>query len=89
MAVNINTLIALASFMLALFTTATGAILWYANTEKKRYAAERDFAQLKRNQESISGSIDQLLSELDRRMDIIERDLLEMKSFLIRKNKDD
>ncbi|MFK0730926.1 MAG: hypothetical protein ACIWVG_07105, partial [Gloeotrichia echinulata HAB0833] len=80
--VDINTLIAFFSFALALFTTGTGAILWYANTEKKKYAAERDFAHLKRNQESISEGIDHLLTELDRRLDTIERDILEIKSCL-------
>ena len=86
---DINTLIALSSFALALFTTATGAILWYVNSEKKRYASERDFAHLKRNQEGISEGIAHLLSEMDRRLDLIERDILEVKTFLFRKIRDE
>lgn len=87
--IDINTLVAFCSFALALFTTATGAILWYANSEKKRYAAERDFQHLKRSQESISSGIANLLHELDRRLDVIERDILEIKSFLFRKGNED
>ena len=87
--IDINALISLFSFMLALFTTASGAILWYVNSEKKKYAAERDFAHLKRNQEAISQSVAALLEEFDRRQDVLERDILEIKSYISRKSRND
>ena len=88
---DINTLIAFFSFVLALFTTATGAILWYVNSEKKKYASERDFQHLKRNLENISNGMAELLNEMETRLDTIERtigrDILEIKMH-ITKNKD-
>ncbi|MBW4644756.1 MAG: hypothetical protein KME23_17635 [Goleter apudmare HA4340-LM2] len=84
---DINTLVALCSFALALFTTATGAILWYVNSEKKKYASERDFNHLKRNQEQISQGIGQLMVEMDRRLDAIGHDILEIKAEFRHKEK--
>ncbi|MFK0732079.1 MAG: hypothetical protein ACFKPT_13850 [Gloeotrichia echinulata GP01] len=82
MKLDINTFVALCSFALALFTTATGAILWYVGTEKKKFAAEREFLHLKNNQISISAGIAELFKEMDRRLDIIDRDILEIKNIL-------
>lgn len=84
--INVSTLISLSGFLLAATTTLAGAILWYVNTEKKKYAAERDFQHLKRNQEQISQGLGDIVQELerhfdkvDRRFDQIERDILEIK----------
>ncbi|WP_427159401.1 hypothetical protein ACQFX9_25785 [Aliinostoc sp. HNIBRCY26] len=75
-------LIALGSLALATITTVIGGILWYANAEKKKYAAERDFAHIRRNQEQMQLGLNTLLQELDRRFDVVERDILEIKSTL-------
>jgi len=82
MKIDINILIAFSSFVLALLTTGAGAILWYVGTEKKKFAAEREFLHLKNNQISISAGIAELLKEMDRRLDIIDRDILEIKNIL-------
>ncbi|WP_017652564.1 hypothetical protein [Fortiea contorta] len=84
---NANFFVALCSFALALFTTATGAILWYVNSEKKKYASERDFLHLKRNQEQISQAIAQVMIEMDRRLDLISHDILEIKAEFRHKDK--
>lgn len=75
-------LIALGSLALATITTVIGGLLWYANAEKKKYAAERDFAHIRRNQEQMQLGLNTLLQELDRRFDVVERDILEIKSTL-------
>lgn len=69
-------LIALGGLTLATITTVVGAILWYANAEEKKYAAERDFAHIRRNQEQMQQGLNTLLNEFDRRFDVVERDIL-------------
>ncbi|MBD2416093.1 hypothetical protein FACHB389_35550 [Nostoc calcicola FACHB-389] len=75
-------LIALGGLILATVTTVMGGVLWYANAEKKKYAAERDFAHIRRNQEQMQQGLNNLLHELDRRFDVVERDILEIKASL-------
>ncbi|WP_414576936.1 hypothetical protein [Anabaena sp. CCY 9402-a] len=75
-------LIALGGLILATITTVMGSILWYANAEKKKYAAERDFAHIRRNQEQMQQGLNDLLRELDHRFDTLDRDVLEIKSTL-------
>lgn len=75
-------LIALGGLVLATITTLLGGVVWFANAEKKRYAAERDFGHIRRNQEQIQTGLNNLLRELDRRFDTVERDILEIKSTL-------
>ncbi|AKG21497.1 hypothetical protein [Calothrix sp. 336/3] len=77
---DISTLTSFGSLLIAASTTFAGALLWYVNSEKKKYAAERDFAHLKRNQEQIQQGIVQILDELDGRFDRVERDVLEIKA---------
>lgn len=75
-------LIALGGLVLAALTTVLGGVVWFANAEKKRYAAERDFAHIRRNQEQMQQGLTSLFNELDRRFDTVERDILEIKTSL-------
>ncbi len=79
---TVGDLIALGSLILATATTVIGALVWYANSEKKKYAAERDFAHIRRNQEQMQQGLTNLFNEIDRRFDTVERDILEIKSSL-------
>lgn len=72
-------LIALCSLFLACFTTLIGAILWYAQSEKKKYASERDFQHIRNNQKNISDSIALLTKDIEDKLDEISRDILEIK----------
>lgn len=83
---DINAVIALAGLALAFTTTILGAIVWYAQTEKKKYAAERDFNHLRRNIEQLTGSIDYQTGELDKNFENLQRDILEIKMHLGMKN---
>ncbi|NEU76945.1 hypothetical protein PI95_031730 [Hassallia byssoidea VB512170] len=90
---NIQTSIAAGAFILALFTNIVGVIVWallaYASAEKKKYAAERDFNHLKNNQKNISDGIahiasdfDKSFEDLDKRLNSIDHDLLEIRTYL-------
>ncbi|OUC11594.1 MAG: hypothetical protein B0A82_26945 [Alkalinema sp. CACIAM 70d] len=60
---------AIMTFLGGGITGAIGGILtaarWYADSEKKKYAAERDFAHLKRNQEQLSESLKMIGEEVE------------------------
>lgn len=54
----------------------------YADGEKKKYAAERDFAHLMRQYEALSLNLSTLHELGDRRLDGIEDDLRDIKGLL-------
>ena len=73
------------TFALALGGHVTWAVVFFANSIKRRYAAERDFNHLKNNQKQITDNIAFGFKEIDDRFDRIDRDLLEIKAYLIGK----
>ncbi len=79
---NASDTIALLALVLAIFTTAGAVLLSYVQAEKKKYAAERDFAHLKRNIEQLSQSIGFQTKELEERFDQLQRDILDIKVYL-------
>lgn len=90
---NVQTLIALGAFLLALLTNIFGVVIWYAvwyaSSEKKKYAAERDFNHLRNNQKDISDGIAHIANDFDRRFDDLDKrlnqqdhSLLEIKTYL-------
>lgn len=86
MSFNLNDSIAILGTILAILTTLTSGIFWYVNSEKKRYGLERDFAHMRRNYEQISQHLGVILTELDRRCDVIDKTLIEIKSNLKNEN---
>lgn len=66
---DIHSVMAIMTFLGGGITGAIGGILtaarWYADSEKKKYAAERDFAHLKRNQEQLSESLKMIGEEVE------------------------
>lgn len=79
---QVSDFVAIGSLSLAVVTTSAGALLWYIQGEKKKYASERDFQHLKRNQEQISQGIESLAEDIDHKLEIISRDILEIKMAL-------
>jgi hypothetical protein len=86
----------MAAFILGLVSAFSGWCVWWMNRvsyEKakaveaatKAYAAERDFQHIRRNQEQIKENLELFLREIDRRFDIIDRDVLEIKSYFFKK----
>lgn len=80
--------IAIGGFLLGLGTTVNGAIIWYSNSVKKRYAAERDFEHLKNSYkqylilEEIDETKDTILKEFDDVKDSVLKELVEIKALL-------
>ena len=77
--------IAIGSLIVAGATGLSAFCLWYANNEKRKYGLERDFAHIKRNYEQIQLSLNNVLKEIDYRFNGIEKDILEFKSSLNKK----
>ncbi|MDZ8227536.1 hypothetical protein [Nostoc sp. ChiVER01] len=73
------------TFILALGGHVTWGIVFFANSIKRKYAAERDFNHLKNNQKQITDNIAFGFREIDERFDRTDRDLLEIKAYLIGK----
>ncbi|MDZ7970513.1 MAG: hypothetical protein RM368_37245 [Nostoc sp. DedSLP03] len=71
------------TFSLALGGNVTWAILFFTNSVKRKYAAERDFGHLKNNLKDLTDNLALLFKELDRRLDAQDKDLLELKAYLI------
>jgi len=80
---DLNTLLAIAGFILALGGNITWAIILYGNAEKKKYAAQRDFGHLQNNQKQISDGLAHGFDEMERRFDIVDRELLRIEAYLI------
>lgn len=81
--------IAFGAFIAGLIPYGLNLVSHYSNSQQKRYAAERDFQHLKRNQEQIVSNIAHIAEEFDRRFDDIdkqlndvEHSLLEIKTYL-------
>lgn len=87
-AFNTSDLIAIGSLVMTAISGIIAAAFWYANTEKRRYGLERDFAHLKRNYDQIQQSLNVILSEFDHRFDSAEKEILEIKSALDYLNKE-
>lgn len=81
-------LIALGSLVLATATTVIGGVLWYANSEKKKYAAERDFNHIKNNLKQMSEGFALEFKDLNDRFDDVDKELLRIEAYLIRSKPD-
>lgn len=65
MSFDIQTLTTIATFLAGAGSTLWAGVQWYASTQKKAYAAQRDFEHLRRNQEQMKQGIEQLMKEVD------------------------
>lgn len=79
---DIQTTLAVAGFFLAIGSNLIWLLVTYANGEKKKYAAERDFNHIKNNQIQISQGIGLLTKDLDNRLDDIDKNLVEIKAYM-------
>ena len=79
---DLNNLITLLTFLGGGIAGITGTLLglarWYASSEKKKYAAERDFQHLKRAQEQLSEGL-KLISE---EVEILNKAVLRLETLL-------
>ncbi|MBD2438250.1 hypothetical protein [Nostoc sp. FACHB-110] len=90
-----------ASFLLASVCASSGWVVWWINkinldkhlstqqaadNAKKEYAAQRDFEHLRNNQKDISTGIALGFDEMERRFDLLDRDIIEIKAQLTIRN---
>jgi hypothetical protein len=80
---NIDNLQSLISLFLGVAGFTTGSVMWWKGSIEKRYAAERDFSHLRRNQEQISNSLGLIDKELDERFHNLNMELVQIKSLLM------
>lgn len=69
--------------LIGLITFLGGTIAWYSGAIEKRYAAQRDFNHLKKNQENIARGVSELFKEQDKRFDQLEKENAELKNLLM------
>lgn len=62
---DVKSLISVLTFLAGAGSAVWGMVRFYADAEKKRYAAERDFEHLRRNQEQMKQSIVSLSEDID------------------------
>lgn len=72
---NAIALVPLVGLSLALFSSVVSFFLFYSASVRKKYAAERDFQHLKRNQENIQQLIQLLADDIDELKHLIERSI--------------
>lgn len=81
---NIQTSISLIALLLAIGGNITWLFFTYGNSEKRKLAAERDFNHLRNNQQSISDGIAHGFDEIEDKLEVIARDLLEIRVWIMR-----
>jgi len=62
---NIETAVAVGSFIFGIGGTLWAVLQWYALSQTKRYAAERDFQHLRNNQEQMASNLKLLFDEVE------------------------
>lgn len=80
--IDYTALIALGSLLLYFVSSLIAVTIWYGKSEKKKYGLERDFNHLKRNYEQIQNGLNLILRETEHKLNLISRDILEIKSKL-------
>lgn len=74
--------ISLISLVMGLTSFIGGLVLWYRGAVEKRFAAERDFQHLKRNQEQLAGYLKELDDSMEERSQVLMQQFLEIKGML-------
>lgn len=65
--------------LLGILSIVAGGVSWYRSSVQKNYAAERDFAHIRRNYEQAQQALNSLQEDNDRVREI----LIEMKSLML------
>ena len=63
-----------------------GGMTWYKGSVEQRYAAQRDFGHLRRNQEQLITNVDRLFSDLENHLDRQDGEIQNLKLKLIELN---
>ena len=63
--VDINSIISLLTFLAGAGSAVWGMLQYYSSSEKKKFAAEREFTHLKNNQQQMQYALSKMMEELD------------------------
>jgi septal ring factor EnvC (AmiA/AmiB activator) len=63
--IDVKSIIAILTFLAGAGSAVLGMLRWFSTSERKRFAAEREFEHLKRNQEQMKQSSASLAKEID------------------------
>ena len=63
--VDVKSIIAILTFLAGAGSAVLGMLRWYGVSERKRYAAEREFVHLRNNQEQMKRSLELLSREFE------------------------
>lgn len=80
---NYSDWISLGGLSIGILSLLAGFFLWYKGSVEKRYAAERDFAHLRRNQEQLGDAIAAIDKFLDDRLDEQRVEMKEIKAYCL------
>ncbi len=91
---KISDSISLITLCLGASSFVGGLIMWWTSTIRKRYAIERDFAHIRRNQEQgnqllvsidkdLGDKTDHIIQSLSLKLDINQQHLTEIKALLL------
>ncbi len=81
---NIQILISLIALLLAIGGNITWLFVTYGNSEKRKLAADRDFNHLRNNQKDISNGLAHGFDEIEAKLEVIDRNLIEVKIWIMR-----
>jgi hypothetical protein len=68
---DISTLISVASFLGGVGTTLLGVGRWHSDTQRKKFAAEREFEHLKRDHATLSAAVAHIDDRLEELFDYV------------------
>ncbi len=63
--VDVNSIISLLTFLAGAGSAVWGMLQYYSSSEKKKFAAEREFQHLKNNQQQMQQALNKMMDELD------------------------
>lgn len=63
--VDVKSIIAILTFLTGVGGGVLGMLRWFSTSERKKFAAEREFMHLRNNQEQMKRSMEMLSRELD------------------------
>ena len=62
---DLQNFISLATYLAGVGSAVWGMLQFYSSSEKKKFAAEREFQHLKRNQQQMQEALAKMMEELD------------------------
>lgn len=82
MKITISDIIASVALLLSVATNLVGGFIWLRGADRKKFAAEREFAHVKNGILDLNKNLDILFQGLDNDRELIKRDLFKIMVYL-------